>query len=75
MIKAKNKKITVYSLFTGGGGFDIGFKETGFEIIGASDLWEESKNTMEANFPEIPFIQKDIRLRWPSLPRIFGNGG
>ena len=62
MIKAKKKKIKVYSLFTGGGGFDIGFKESGFEIIGASDLWEESKNTMEANFPEIPFIQKDIRL-------------
>ncbi|MDR0223492.1 MAG: DNA cytosine methyltransferase [Myroides odoratus] len=55
-------KYTVYSLFTGGGGFDIGFKEAGFEIIGASDIWEESMNTMKHNFPEIPFICKDVSL-------------
>jgi DNA (cytosine-5)-methyltransferase 1 len=58
----KNKKYTVYSLFTGGGGFDIGFKEAGFQIIGASDIWKESENTMKLNFPEIPFICKDVRL-------------
>jgi DNA (cytosine-5)-methyltransferase 1 len=57
-----NKKLKVYSLFTGGGGFDIGFKEAGFEIIGASDIWKESENTMKLNFPNIPFICKDVRL-------------
>lgn len=57
----KEKKFTVYSLFTGAGGFDIGFEEAGFEIIGASDIWEESKKTMELNYPNIPFICKDIR--------------
>lgn len=55
-------KYNVYSLFTGAGGLDIGFKEVGFNIIGASDIWEESKKTMNYNFPEIPFICKDIRL-------------
>ncbi len=55
-----NKKLTVYSLFTGGGGLDIGFKEAGFEIIGASDIWKESQKTMNLNFPDIPFICQDI---------------
>ena len=56
-----NKKLKVYGLFTGGGGLDIGFKEAGFEIIGASDIWKESENTMNLNYPDIPFICKDIR--------------
>ncbi len=62
MRKEKNKKNTVYSLFTGAGGFDIGFEAAGFEIIGASDIWKESENTIKKNFPNIPFICKDIRL-------------
>lgn len=59
---SEEKKYSVYSLFTGAGGFDIGFKEAGYEIIGASDIWEESKNTMNYNFPNIPFIHTDVRL-------------
>ena len=55
-----NKKLKVYGLFTGGGGLDIGFKEAGFEIIGASDIWKESEKTMNLNYPDIPFICKDI---------------
>ncbi len=57
---SKNNKLKVYSLFTGGGGLDIGFEEAGFKIIGASDIWEESKKTMVLNFPDVPFICKDI---------------
>ena len=56
------KEINVFSLFTGGGGLDIGFKEVGFNIIGASDIWLESMKTMQFNFPKIPFILKDINL-------------
>ena len=56
------KKIKVLSLFTGAGGLDIGFDETGlFEIIAANDNWDESFNTMQKNFPNIPFICQDIR--------------
>jgi DNA (cytosine-5)-methyltransferase 1 len=58
----KKKKYTVYSLFTGAGGFDIGFEEAGFEVIGASDIWKESEKTMQLNFPNVPFLCKDIRL-------------
>jgi len=55
------EKLKVYGLFTGGGGLDIGFKEAGFEIIGASDIWKESEKTMSLNYPKIPFLCKDIR--------------
>ena len=54
----KKSKLKVYSLFTGGGGLDIGFKEAGFEIIGASDIWRESEKTMNLNYRDIPFICK-----------------
>ena len=58
----RGNKLKVYGLFTGAGGLDIGFKEAGFELIGASDVWKESENTMKINYPEVPFICKDIRL-------------
>lgn len=56
----KTNKLKVYSLFTGAGGLDIGFKAAGYEVIGASDIWKESEKTMSLNYPEIPFIHKDI---------------
>ena len=59
--KTVNKKLTVFSLFTGAGGLDIGFEVAGFKVIGASDIWEESAETMARNFPKVPFICKDIR--------------
>jgi len=51
----------VVSLFTGAGGFDLGFEKAGFDIICASDIWKESKDTMAINFPGVPFIHDDIR--------------
>ena len=61
MGQTQKNKYTVYSLFTGAGGLDIGFEEAGFEIIGASDIWEESQKTMAHNFPHLKFICGDIR--------------
>jgi len=54
--------IKVLSLFTGAGGFDIGFKAKGFKIILASDIWDKAKETYNFNYPKIPFIKSDIRL-------------
>lgn len=54
-------KTKVLSLFSGAGGFDIGFHEAGFEIICASDIWVESRKTFELNYPKIPFINEDIK--------------
>ena len=55
-------KLKVYGLFTGAGGLDIGFNEAGYELIGASDVWIESEKTMNLNYPDVPFICKDIRM-------------
>ena len=55
------KKNKVLSLFSGAGGFDLGFDKKHYEIICASDIWLESEDTFKANFPKIPFILEDIR--------------
>jgi DNA (cytosine-5)-methyltransferase 1 len=62
-VRKKNYKYNVVSLFTGAGGLDIGFEEFGkFNILCASDIEEECKNTYNLNYPEVPFINKDIRI-------------
>lgn len=55
------KKLTYFSLFTGAGGLDIGFKEVGFKSLGASDIMDEAELTFQKNWPKEPFIKKDIR--------------
>lgn len=54
-------KPTYFSLFSGAGGLDIGFKEAGFKSLGASDIMDESEKTFKRNWPNEPFIKKDIR--------------
>ena len=43
----KKKKYTVYSLFIGASGFETGYEEAGFEIIGASDIWDKIINRIK----------------------------
>ena len=58
----EQNKLNVVSLFTGAGGLDIGFKEyRKFNIICALDIEEEAKNTYNYNYPNVPFINQDIR--------------
>ena len=47
-------------LFSGCGGMSLGFKMAGFESILASDIDENCEKTFNYNFPETPFIRKDI---------------
>lgn len=56
-----SKMFTFFSLFSGSGGLDLGFKELGFKSLGASDIMDESEKTFLCNWPTEPFIKKDIR--------------
>lgn len=47
-------------LFSGCGGLSLGFKEAGFEVIAANDIWEISLKTFKNNFPESRTILGDI---------------
>ena len=59
--KMPKRELTYFSLFSGAGGLDIGFKEAGFESLGASDIMEEAEKTFKKNWSKEPFIKKDIR--------------
>ncbi len=58
----KKTDLNLVSLFTGGGGLDIGFHEAGYNIIFASDIMPQAELTFKHNFKNIPFIKKDITL-------------
>jgi len=42
-------KKKVVSIYSGCGGFDIGFKEAGFKIVFSTDNWEIATNTLNKN--------------------------
>lgn len=51
---------TVVSLFSGAGGFDLGFLATGFDIVFANDIMPDAAATYKANIGE-HIICSDIR--------------
>src|SRR5690349_13808706 len=55
------KKPTVVSIYSGAGGLDIGFKESGFEIILSTDNWPTACETLRSNYPKQRVICDDIR--------------
>ena len=55
------KKLNFISLFSGGGGFQIGFENAGYNCLLSSDIDSDAERTHLRNYPKIPFIKKDIR--------------
>ena len=51
----------VLDLFAGAGGFSLGFKAAGFEVVGASELDEWASDTIRSNFPDEIVLSGDIR--------------
>lgn len=54
-------KLTVVDLFSGAGGFSLGFRKAGFEIKVAIDINHSAARTYSANFPNTIVIEDDIR--------------
>ncbi len=52
---------TVIDLFSGAGGFSLGFKRAGFRIIAAIDNSPPVAKTYRYNFPEVVFLERDVQ--------------
>lgn len=45
----EKKMISVVSIFSGGGGIDLGFEKAGFDVIYATDFWDKACDTLKYN--------------------------
>ena len=57
----------VGNLFSGIGGIDLGFKQSGFDIVWANEIDKDACKTYRLNFPETILFEKDIRTLNASL--------
>lgn len=51
----------VVDLFSGGGGFSLGFSQAGFEVVFAVDIDHQCVRTFKHNFPQATVMAEDIR--------------
>lgn len=58
--KAGMKKFTVVDLFSGAGGFEVGFEGSGFNIVFSTDFDAQCEKVHLKNRPKIPFLRADI---------------
>jgi DNA (cytosine-5)-methyltransferase 1 len=62
IIKKRNyDNLNVIDLFSGCGGMSLGFKWSGFKSVLATDIDENAKATYTHNFPDVPFINNDLK--------------
>jgi len=55
------KQFTAVSIYSGGGGIDLGFHKAGFNIILSTDNWAPACDTLKKNFPKTKVECEDIR--------------
>ena len=63
--------ITAIDLFSGCGGFSLGFQQAGVEILAAIDIWNAALYIYRANFTH-PAIQQDVSDELTAID-IFSN--
>ena len=66
-IKGKKNNYKVVSLFSGIGGFDLGFEYAGFNIIWANDFDKYACETYRANVSK-NIVCGDIRVEKENIP-------
>ncbi len=52
--------LTAIDLFSGAGGISLGLINAGFDVLLGSDLDEACAKTHARNFPNVPFLKRDI---------------
>lgn len=57
---SKTRSPTVFSFFSGAGGLDEGFKQAGYKVVLANDVWEDAAKTFTLNHPNTIFVEDDI---------------
>lgn len=63
----------VISLFSGAGGMDLGFKNSGFDILWANEYDKNIWKTYEYNFPETHLYKKSIlQVKEKEIPECIG---
>ena len=50
----------IVSIYSGGGGMDLGFHKAGFKTVFASDIWERACETLKLNFSNAEVLCDDI---------------
>lgn len=60
-------KLRVVDFFCGGGGFSEGFRQAGFNVIWAVDIWQPAVDTHNENHPETNAIKGDV-IKLSMLP-------
>jgi len=53
-------KYTIVDLFSGVGGFQIGFENAGFTVLLSTDFDEDCEKAHRLNRPQVPFLRIDI---------------
>nr|MDO8117531.1 DNA cytosine methyltransferase [Candidatus Sigynarchaeota archaeon] len=54
-------RLNVLDLFAGAGGLSLGFKQAGFTIAAAVEMWEPAVLTYRRNHPGVALFHEDIR--------------
>ncbi len=55
------EQIRVVDLFSGAGGFSLGFRGQGFKVLVAIDIDHSAARTYSLNFPDTTVLEEDIR--------------
>ena len=70
----KKNQNTYIDLFSGAGGFSVGFDKAGFKNIFSVDIEKSFCKTYKKNFPNHVLIEKDIsELKKDEITRLIGN--
>src|SRR5205814_9724566 len=63
---------TLFSVFTGAGGLDIGLEAAGFKVVACIEVDDVARKTILANRPKWNLLPGDLAANRDIMPRAFG---